>query len=253
MLQMALQKFQDYWANSWHIFLFILALIYILIWVKDKKTKKTFWWYSALFAVVFLCPLTIKLITTFIGDLVYWRMFWLLPTSIIMAFAFTHLYETIKAKWLKVVALLVMTAMVAFGGAFMYTNINFTVATNWYKVSPAIPGICEAIQADAEEQELQPRAVVVNSLLAEIRQYDAGIKLLYGRNGERGSISKEKKRVYKQMQKEIPNYTKLKKLLIKQESNYLVWTGSEDSFAGFEENGFRLVGEVERYKVYFVE
>lgn len=253
MSPVALQEFKNYWADGWHALLLALALIYILICVKDKKVKKTFWWYSGLFATIFVCPLTVKAITWFIGELVYWRMFWVLPTSVIMAFAFTHLYERISAKWLRAIAVSAMVLAVTFGGAWVYTNIEFTVAPNWHKVSVAVPGICEAIQNDAQAQSLKPRAVVVDSLLSEIRQYDAGIKMLYGRNAQRGQISKRIKRVYEQMQKEIPSYKRLKKLLRRYDCNYIVWTGSEESFAGFEEKGFRLVGQVEQYKIYFID
>ena len=254
MLQIALQKSADYWANGWHALLFVLALIYILICVKDKDTKKTFWWYSGLFVAVFFCPLTIKIITKFIGELVYWRMFWLLPTRIIMAFAFTHLYEKMSEKWLKAIVAVAISLTVALSGAWVYTNIEFEAAPNWYKVAPAVPGICEEIQNDAKEQDLNPpRAVVVNSLLSEMRQYDAGIKMIYGRNAQRGGLSKRKARVYEQMQQENPDYKELKKMLRKLDCNYVVWRGNEESFAGFEENGFRLVGEVETYKIYFLD
>ena len=253
MVQIALQEFKNYWANGWHALLFALALIYILICVKEKTIKKTFAWYSGLFVAIYACPITIKIITIFIGELVYWRMFWILPTSIIMAFAFTHLYEKVSTRWLKAMVILAMTLVVSLGGAFMYTNVTFTVAPNWHKVGVAVPGVCEAIRNDAKEQGLeQPLAVVVDSLLTEIRQYDANIKLLYGRNAQRQAASKNRMRVYKQMQKEIPNYAKLSKLLKKYNCNYLVWTGSEESFAGFEDNGFRLVGQVDRYKVFFI-
>ena len=253
MLQIALQETKKYWANGWHLLLFALALIYIIICVKEKNTKKTFLWYSGLFAAIFICPLTAKIIIKFIGASVYWRMLWILPTSIIMAFAFTHLYEKINEKWIKTVVALAITLAVALGGAWMYTNREFVTAPNWYKVSSAVPGICEEIQNDAKEQGLEPKAVVVNSLLTEIRQYDAGIKLLYGRNAERGSISSRRRRVYKQMQREIPWYKQFSKQLKSFNCNYVVWTGSEKSFAGFEKNGFRLVGQVEQYKIYFID
>ena len=255
MLQIALQKAQDYWANGWHALLVVLALVYILICVKDKSVKKTFLWYSGLFVAIFFCPLTMKIITKFIGELVYWRMFWLLPTSVIMAFAFTHWYEKVSAKWLKAVVAIVISLVVALSGAWVYTNAKFVPAPNWHKVVSAVPGVCETIQNDAAEQgfEKRPRAVVVNSLVAYIRQYDAGIRMPYGRNAHLIRAKKRRGRLYAQMQQEIPDYKKLKKLLKQLKCNYVVWRGNEESFAGFEENGFRLVGEVETYKVFFLD
>jgi len=250
MLQLALQKAKDYWASGWYVLLFALALIYILICVKEKKVKKTFGWYSSLFVAVYLFPVTSKIITSFIGQSVYWRMFWLLPTSVIMAFAFTHLYEKVSVKWHKAIVALTVALAVGIGGSWMYTNVDFEKPPNWHKVPVAVPAICEEIQSDAKEQGLEPRAVVVNSLLSEMRQYDAGIKMIYGRNAMRGQVSKRRMSVYEQMQQEIPNYRKLTRRLKQLECNYVVWTGSEESFAGFEENGFRLVGQADRYKIY---
>ena len=253
MLQLAIEKSKNYWADGWYVLLFALALIYVLICVKEKKAKKTLLWYSGLFVAVFFCPLTIKIITVFIGKSVFWRMFWILPTSVITAFAFTHLYEKINAKWIKAIAVLAMVAVIALSGAWMYSNREFRIAPNWHKVSPAVPEVCEIITSDAEQQGLQPKALVADSLLTEIRQYDATIGMAYGRKAQRGGGTKMAKRLYEQMQREMPQFAKLKRNLSKIDCNYVVWRGNEDSHRGFEEAGFRLVGQVEDYKIYFFD
>lgn len=251
--QIVIEKYNAYWGDGRHLFLLILALLYIIVAIKKKDVENTLLAYVGIFAVVFALPITAGIIQKLIGASVYWRMFWILPTSIIIALAFTHLTEALKTKWLKPILVMVLAVLIAVTGTWIYTNERFVSAANWHKLPASVPEICELIQTDAKEQGQMPKAVVVNSLAPSIRQYDAGIKLLYGRDAMRGeNPDYDTQVVYYQMQQEIPDYAELDELFRKTKCNYLVWTGSEESFVGFEEQGYRLVGQVNEYKIYFI-
>ena len=252
--QLAIDTYKAYWGEGMHVLLLAIALVYIAILVKDKTIKTLFVAYVIVFIIVFAFPLTEMIIKEAIGASVYWRMFWLVPSSVVVAFAFTHVIERVKIKWLKTGAMVMLSVVIMLTGTWMYESNKFLAAPNSYKVKAVVPEICEVISGDAREQSIEPKAVVVNSLIPYIRQYDAGIKLLYGRNAMRGErIDEVTQHVYNQMLLDSPDYELVDELLKGMRCNYLVWRGPEESYAGFEAKGYRIAGEVEEYKIYFIE
>ena len=252
--QLAIDTYKNYWGDGLHIVLLLIALVYIIFLVKDKGVKSLLVPYVIVFTIVFVFPITEMVILKALGDSVYWRMFWLLPSSIIVAFAFTHMTERVKAKWIKIGAILALAVVIAFAGTWVYNGDKFQEAPNAYKVKQVVPEVCEVISNDAAKQGIEPKAVVVNSLVPYIRQYDAGINLLYGRNAmRRENMNEVTQHIYDQMLLDSPDYELVDELLKGMKCNYLVWRGPDESYQGFEGKGYRIAGEVEDYKIYFID
>ena len=67
--------------------LFFACLIYLFFQKKEKEKRFLFLGYTLLFFLICFFPVTAKIIMEVcIGKSVYWRMFWLLPVTIVTAY-----------------------------------------------------------------------------------------------------------------------------------------------------------------------
>lgn len=108
-----LEMFEKYTNGSWHIILLAVALLYLLLTIKKKKENVIFIVFSLLFAGLYLCPYTADLIMkNFIGRSVYWRMFWILPSILIIAYAGALFISRFRAKGIQAVLLAVMVTVI---------------------------------------------------------------------------------------------------------------------------------------------
>ena len=74
-----------------------LAVLYLLIFrEKIKKPDTILLVYLVISLAVFFCPITAKIIQKCIGELVYWRVLWIVPSVPVIAFAMTEFLKERK-------------------------------------------------------------------------------------------------------------------------------------------------------------
>lgn len=97
--QIAIERAGWYIGSGWHYLLFAAALLFLILKHDDKENRKWLVGYTLLFAAVYICPLTARIIMKYcIGGFVYWRMFWILPTSVILAYVAVSVCTAGKKK-----------------------------------------------------------------------------------------------------------------------------------------------------------
>lgn len=97
--QIAIERAGWYIGSGWHYLLFAAALLFLILKRDDKENRKWLVGYTLLFAAVYICPLTARIIMKYcIGGFVYWRMFWILPTSVIVAYVAVSVCTAGKKK-----------------------------------------------------------------------------------------------------------------------------------------------------------
>lgn len=250
--QTALGHFWDYNGNGLHIGLFFAAVLYLIAAKKEEeeKTKKLLVGYTVLFAFVYLCPVTAYIIMQYcIGGSVYWRMLWLLPLNITISYVFVKWLFQTKGKMQFALFAVVAVVIIILSGSPVYTKTNFTSAENAYKIPQSAIEVCEIIEKDYDGKD-NPKATVSNELLCYIRQYDAGIRMPYGRNALKGEkLSKRKSEIYSMLTSGEIDWARMSELLKKENSNYFVY--ATDS--GIEElgnYGYHAVGGTSGYSIY---
>ena len=86
-LDLAVQWYQSYIGVGFYHILYLICLIWL---IRDRrierKWKYFFVGYTILFLFLYYFPVTAKVIITLIGEDVYWRMFWILPVPVFVAF-----------------------------------------------------------------------------------------------------------------------------------------------------------------------
>lgn len=245
--QITLEMFRQYIGESWHYALFAAALLYILFSREEKKTRGLFCGYVLAFAFVYLCPLTAKIIMEYcIGESVYWRMLWLLPIPLVLAYVCTKVCFRFKNMILRSLACILLAICIVVTGTCVYQPgvTPYVKASNLNKIPPEVVGICEQINADRGDGYACVTAS--EELVSYIRQYDAGIGLTYGRrrSGKRRDI------LYGELISGQPNFPRVVKFARSLEGNYLVYPTNDQQHQVLLEEGFLQIGQYESYRIY---
>ena len=110
-LKMSVGWLRDFNDEGLHFILMFLALIYIMISKKEKYHRRLFIGYSLIFTIVYFCPVTSWVITRAVGELVYWRMLWMMPLPVIIAYAAVKIWCRIDKKWQRAVSVVAFFAV----------------------------------------------------------------------------------------------------------------------------------------------
>lgn len=81
MIKKSLGFWNNYWGDSVFPYLLAIALLYLLIFKRKKKTTRYVLGYVFLALFLFFFPYTAKIIQKCIGENVYWRVLWLVPST----------------------------------------------------------------------------------------------------------------------------------------------------------------------------
>lgn len=252
-METAAATYEKYAGSSWHMILLAVAVVLILFLAKEKKHKIIFSGYVILFGIIYLCPFTAWIIIKiFIGKSVYWRMFWSLPSVLIIAYGFSCLLVRIPSKWAKALAVIACVSCISVTGKFVVSTDTYVSNTNRFKLPAAVPVLCELIKSDAREQEVEVvKVVACNSLLSYIRQYDASILMPYGRNALRQEgLSANEAELFVLFNQEEKNYERLNILMEEEECNYFIVSDTTESRDEYLAKRYQSIGQVEEYTVF---
>ncbi|MCI9004249.1 MAG: hypothetical protein HFH39_03200 [Lachnospiraceae bacterium] len=257
--RMAWEVYGQFIGAGMHMGLFFAALLFLNGTPKanaERARTGLLSWYSVFFFGIYFFPVTAKIIMEYcIGADVYWRMFWILPLPMVVAYGFAfHLKPALP--WRKKAALVAGAALViAVTGSAVYTPQNFSKADNIYKIPQNVVDLCDRIEEDATMRGISDKkAIVVNELLPYVRQYDAEICMPYGRNALRnkGFENKNSKKIYQVMCSPQPDLQSLKKYSQREACNYLVYYKDNLAREALCGLGYEVAGELDAYTIFYL-
>lgn len=252
--RLALQKYNEFQGGGAQMTLFWVSALLLLALPKFRGSKmiESLLKYTLLFVIVFLCPVSAGIIMKYcIGESVYWRMLWLLPEVIVIAYFLTKLVME-QAGIRRWVLLALCGVLIASTGTGFFKYIKPTRVGGINKLPNETIAVCEALQADkATRGEKEIRVIVPDGLVCSIRQYDATIKMPYGRAVLKG----EKTHLIHDALTQTPVSFDLLAYRAKLYGcNYLVYPLSEDG-TGEEQvkaAGYESFGQVAGYGLYYL-
>lgn len=238
----------------WYIFLFALVLILGLSMAKEKKR---FLFVSMLiYAFVYVCPVTAGGLMHYgMGEDVYWRMFWLVPIPYVISAAVVLIASHIKDnKMLRFVCVIAILLIVGKVGKVMYQGDLFAKHANMYNLPPDVITLCDALEADAEQNDIDnKRLTAVSDLVCYIRQYDAAITMPYGRDGLRGAYDTDiARQIYQTLESGNTDWAILTELLRQDGTTYLACRTSTQLQQTLTDLRYRLVTSTGAYDLYAV-
>ncbi len=176
--------FKNYAGNRYLMVLFLISLGFLLLFEKNKRRRAIFVLTPLSLLLAFFFPIFRKIFVRLMGGEgdTYYRVLWLIPMGVIIAYAGVKLaamlYEK-KGVWLKRIVLVGLAASIMLCGKYVYASQYMSKAENLYHLPQKVIDICDLIAPEEGEERIW--AVFPTDLVYFVRQYDSDIQLLYGR------------------------------------------------------------------------
>ncbi len=158
------ESFRIYWENSGYWMLFFLSIIMILLGSKDVRIKWMFGGYCILIMAVILNPLfafVIDKLHLMDSSTTYVRVYYLLPVTVIIAYAAVEVIELQKKMKYKVAVLIALCLIIGMSGTSYYEKNAYIMPQNVYKIPQEQKEIADCILNDNTGGE-KARALVIS-------------------------------------------------------------------------------------------
>lgn len=238
---------QSYVGHSYQWILFFTCIIIILFNKEAKKIKWPIFFYVVIFTVLYCWPISAKIIMEYcIGDIVYWRMFWLIPSAIIIAYGLTLVCIRWQKRLHTFISIVAVLIAVVISGTFAYGRGGYVFDTNQYKIPNNVVKVCDIIRSQQEDGE-------VVKILSElefrcyIRIYEPSFYQPYGRreDDDPGVFA-----IKSEMDKEVADFEKLTSACRKDNTNYIIYQTQLTSVEQMVKLGYKDIGTVEDYTIW---
>ena len=144
--------YHDTTGTGLYFGIYLLSILYIFVHVKEenKNIKSYFLIYPVIVLLLVWNPLFAKILIKYIGNDVYWRVYWLLPIGITMSYCFTNMIFNSTGKVKRIVASIATLVIIVMSGKNIYNSVNFQKVDNSYKVPDNVLGLIFTISEDDE-------------------------------------------------------------------------------------------------------
>lgn len=168
--------FRGYMGTGLILVWYLVALVYLFLQEKRKPFRIVFIYVPTILLLLFFNPLFAQIVYSVVGDEIYYRILWLLPISMVIAFAVVDIYGKLVEKRRTVFAM-IMAVLLMCSGSYIYKNPYFSKAENFYHMPQSVVNICDAIEVEGREV----MAVFPAELIQYVRQYSPVVCMPYGR------------------------------------------------------------------------
>lgn len=236
--------FREYMGTGLIVILFLCALLYLFLKETRKPVRILFIYVPVLLLLVFFNPLVAKVIDVVADDEIYYRILWLVPITVVLAYTVAHIYNSLsgrKKSFFAIVAIII----VMISGSYIYSNPYFHKAENIYHVPQSVVEICESIEVEGREVQ----AVFPEELLQYVRQYSPVVCMPYGREQlvDRWNYYHE---LYQVMEADEIDADRITELAREYWTVYIILPEEKKINGNMEEYEFELFDTVEGYVIY---
>jgi len=169
-----IEIFKQYNGTGYYCVLFIIALIYLWFVEEDKRIKAILVYTPTVIQALFFVPY-FYLLYSKLDDGTYYRILWLLPMSVVIAYAGCKLIG-VHTK----IGLALLATILVLGGTYVYKSQYMTVAENEYHLPSEVIEICDMIMPEEGKQRVWASFPI--DLIHYVRQYSTRIQMPYGRD-----------------------------------------------------------------------
>ncbi len=241
--------FRAYMGAGLIVMLFCISLIYLWLREERKHIRILFLYMPVILLLLYFNPLFSRLVYGMAGNEIYYRILWLLPITIVIAYTCVHIIGRLsdgKASRKKLVAAaLCMAGIIGVSGSFIYNNPYFHKAENLYHVPDSVVHICDAINVPGREV----MALFPMELLQYVRQYSPVTCMPYGREAvvERWTYYDP---LYNAMEAEVVDMAELVPLVREVGCHYVILPVNKERKGKPEDYGWIWFGETDGYVIY---
>lgn len=257
--------FREYMGTGLIVIWYLLCLVYLWMNEKRKHMRILFLYMPVILLLLYFNPLFYRLVYSVMESEIYYRILWLLPVTVVIAYTCICIYGRMaesgerKAKFPASVKSLAsakpfapanLFALCAAGvimvsGNFIYSSPFFSRAENLYHVPDTVVDICDAINVPGREV----MAVFPLELVQYVRQYSPVTCMPYGRE-----TTVDKWNYYHplrdEMETEVIDMEKLVPLSREYNCHYVIFRPGQKVRGKPEDYGWERFGEVDGYTIY---
>lgn len=182
-----LTSYGFYFDGSAVFALSLMGMVYIYV-TEEKKLQRWYlvWLPFCILLMIFMPFIMWIMEHTIHETATYWRLFWMYPVGIILAYSGTKLITHAKRGIKQGITLLAVLGILMLAGKWVGTGENYTRVHNVYKLPDEVVEIGQIL-----EKEENVYAAAPEDVACIIRLYNADIHMLYGRNLYRGWVTEE--------------------------------------------------------------
>ena len=168
--------FREYMGTGLIVIWFLASLLYLFLMEKRKPMRIMFVYVPVILLLLFFNPLFSRLVYGVVGNEIYYRILWLLPIAVVIAYAAIDVWGRLEGVR-KRIFIVAAAGLLMLSGSLIYSNPFFKRAENVYHVPQCVVDICDAIEVKGREV----KGVFPAELLQYVRQYSPVVCMPYGR------------------------------------------------------------------------
>lgn len=239
-----LTLFREYMGTGLIVILYLFSLVYLFLKEEKKYVRVTFVLVPIGLLLVYFNPLFAEIVYKAAGEEIYYRILWLLPLSIGIAYTVCHIYSHTEGKR-RMASVLCAAAVLCFSGKFVYDSPFFSKAENSYHVPDSVVHICDAIVVPGREV----MAAFPFELVQYVRQYTALVCMPYGREMlvERWHHVND---MAEAMERNPVDLEELMPLANQNRCHYIILSEKKEILGNPQDYGLELFGQTDGYIIY---
>ena len=243
----AITLFREYMGTGLIVMWFLVSLVYLFLKEERKQIRILFVYVPIVLLLLFFNPWLSMLISVYMGDEIYYRILWLLPMTVVIAYACTMIYGRLVGKKRSAFAVLAVFLTIA-SGKWIYSNTFFARAENLYHVPDSVVHICDAIEIPGREVT----AVFPLDMVQYVRQYSPVVCMPYGREiiVKKWNEWAIQNPLCDAMEAEQTSALELCSLAREQSCIYIVLPMEKVIRGSMQDGGYELFVEMDGYRVY---
>lgn len=220
---------------------FLAALIYLFLNEKQKPRRILLVYLPVIMLVLYFNPLFAAVFCKMVGSEIYFRICWLMPVIIVIAYAAV----CIQARLAGIKRLLFTGAavvLIGVSGKLVYSNPLYGRAENIYHVPQSVVEICDAIVVPGREV----MAVFPSELFLYVRQYEPTVCMPYNREVFAGYYDP----LYYAMEGQTADLEELVPFARERSCHYIILQEEKEILGNPQDFGWELFGKTEGYVIY---
>lgn len=243
----AIELFREYMGTGLIILWFLLSLLYLFLKEESKQLRILFVYVPVILLLLFFNPLFAGFLAEYMGDDIYYRILWLLPVTVVIAYTCVSVGGRLTGRkrvlWAAGTVFLTVVS-----GTYIYSNAYFTPAENAYHMPNSVVNICDAIELPGREVT----AVFPLEMIQYVRQYSPLVCMPYGREilVEGWNEWATQHELCDAMEAEVVDAAVLGKLAKSYGCIYIVLESDREMKGSLMETGYEWFYETDGYIVY---
>ena len=236
-----LELFHNYMGTGLILVWYFAALIYLLLRERERDKRILFVYVPAIMLLLFFNPLFFHVFQEFSEEGIYYRLIWLIPVTVTIAYWIVRICGQLKGK-ARALFCVVSAILIMISGTLTYSSPIFTRTENLEHVPSEVVEICDMIVVPGREV----MAAFPLEMLHFVRQYTPWVCLPFGREVLTGGFS-ELEYCMRYRQIDVETMAKLAK---EEGCHYLIISEEKELLGDMTAYDYELLGKVGKYLVY---